>query len=132
MISSLTNKAYAVLDILLNAERSLTATEITSMNEVMNINTVQSVLRTLLKNGYIEVAQIVYSGNVLCRSYQVTAQAKRASVEQFVSDFKRLRKNVPLPQIVSALLDSAEPNSLFTEEFAAILADEKKAREGKH
>ena len=127
MISELTNKAYAVLDILLNAQRSLTATEITSMNETMNINTVQSVLRTLLKNNYIEVAQIVYSGNVLCRSYQVSDLARAAAVAQFAADFRRLCKNVPLERVVAALVESDESPTALLNQLSEQIAVLKKS-----
>lgn len=35
----------------------------------LNLNSVQSTLRSLLKKNYIEVSDIVYSGKVLTRSY---------------------------------------------------------------
>ena len=48
----------------------------------MNINTVQVCIRQLLKNDYIKVANIVYSGTVLCRSYE-PAVAKKDYVAEF-------------------------------------------------
>lgn len=101
----LTAKAAVVLDMLLNTDQCLTASQITAANSVLNINTVQNVLRILMREGYIEVADIVYSGTVLCRSYRPTAKARSDAVEKFADQFDTLRKNVPLPAIFSALVD---------------------------
>ena len=46
---SFTNKEQAVLNQLLTAETSLTASEIVARSESLNSNTVQSVVRSLLK-----------------------------------------------------------------------------------
>lgn len=58
------------MNILWESDTPLIASEIEKKREDLNINTVQSTLRTLLKKNYIEVADIVYSGTVLSRSYR--------------------------------------------------------------
>jgi DNA-binding transcriptional regulator YhcF (GntR family) len=57
------------MSILWRSENALTASSIAEEGGV-SINTVQAALRNLVKKEYIEVAQIVYSGTVLSRSYQ--------------------------------------------------------------
>lgn len=68
-IKKLTPKQLDVMQILWDSDKPLVASDIVKMNDEFNANTVQSVIRTLLSNNYIEVAKIVYSGTVLCRSY---------------------------------------------------------------
>ena len=125
---SFTNKEQAVLNQLLTAETSLTASEIVARSESLNSNTVQSVVRSLLKRGYIEVAQIVYSGKVLCRSYRPTEKAKNAAFEDLF-----LRKNMPAPKIFAGLIDSEEDQQAVIEELEAMLAQKREllTREGK-
>ena len=57
MPASFTNKEQDVLNLLLNAETSLTASEMAARIAAFNGNTAQSVVRSLLKRGYIEAAQ---------------------------------------------------------------------------
>lgn len=130
---SFTNKEQAVLNQLLTAETSLTASEIVARSESLNSNTVQSVVRSLLKRGYIEVAQIVYSGKVLCRSYRPTEKAKNAAFEDLSARFRFLRKNMPAPKIFAGLIDSEEDQQAVIEELEAMLAQKRKllTREGK-
>ena len=128
-----TSKEQAVLNQLLNAETSLTASEIVARSESLNSNTVQSVVRSLLKRGYIEVAQIVYSGKVLCRSYRPTEKAKEVAFEEFSTQFRSLRKNMPAPKIFAGLIDSEEDQQVVIEELEAMLAQKREllTREGK-
>lgn len=66
----LTRRQEDIMNILWDADTPLIASEIEKRQEDLNINTVQSTLRTLVKKNYIEVADIVYSGTVLSRSYR--------------------------------------------------------------
>lgn len=54
----------------LGCRHSLVASDIVKAESSMNINTVQASLRVLLKENLIEIADIVYSGTVLSRSYR--------------------------------------------------------------
>ena len=49
--------------------KPLIASEILKRNDSLNINTVQACLRALVNKQFIKVADIVYSGTVLTRSY---------------------------------------------------------------
>ena len=111
MDSRLTGKANDVLEIMMNADHALTASQIVAENSSLNINTVQSVLRQLTNKGYIEVAEIVYSGTVLCRSYHVTEKAKSVSLAKFADQFDRLTRLVSIPTIFAALVDSTGKDS---------------------
>ena len=58
------------MKILWDAGTPLVASDIVKAESSMNINTVQASLRVLLKENLIEIADIVYSGTVLSRSYR--------------------------------------------------------------
>ena len=66
MIRNLSQKQLDVMKILWDAGTPLVASDIVKAESSMNINTVQASLRVLLK----EIADIVYSGTVLSRSYR--------------------------------------------------------------
>ena len=65
MIRNLSQKQLDVMKILWDAGTPLVASDIVKAESSMNINTVQASLRVLLK-----IADIVYSGTVLSRSYR--------------------------------------------------------------
>ena len=66
---ALSPRQLEVMEILWNAEKGLTASEIVNASNELQINTVQASLRSLITKKYIEVGDIVYSGTVLSRSY---------------------------------------------------------------
>lgn len=70
MIRNLSQKQLDVMKILWDAGTPLVASDIVKAESSMNINTVQASLRVLLKENLVEIADIVYSGTVLSRSYR--------------------------------------------------------------
>lgn len=67
-IKKLTRKELAVMKTLWESSEPLTSSEIKQRCSV-NPNTALVCIRNLLRNNFIKVADIVYSGNVLSRSY---------------------------------------------------------------
>lgn len=65
----LTNKQLEVMEVLWDSDEPLKASDIVERNKNININTAQAALKTLLKLNYVRVADIVYSGTVLCRCF---------------------------------------------------------------
>lgn len=63
--SKLTSREVDIMNILWASEKPLIASEIADSRPDLTVNTVQAVLRKLLKYQLIEVADIVYSGTVL-------------------------------------------------------------------
>lgn len=126
MPTKLTGKARTLLDILLKSDTPLTATQIVTMDENLNSNTVQSVLRSLLKNKFIEVAEIVYSGNVLCRSYRATDAARNIAVEEFANGFQTLRKSVPVPVIFASLVDDDLSDKGLIDELEQMILEKRR------
>lgn len=66
----LTRRQEDIMNILWESDKPLIASEIEKKQDDLNINTVQATLRALIKKNAIEVADIVYSGTVLSRSYR--------------------------------------------------------------
>ena len=58
-----------IMNVLWESEDSLIASEIPGIKPEISLNTVQSVLRQLLKKKFVKVAKIVQSGTVLSRSF---------------------------------------------------------------
>ena len=96
------------IDILWENEKPLIASEIADARSDLTINTVQAVLRKLLKYQLVEVADIVYSGTVLSRSYRPTITSEEFAVQELTSDYLAFQKTVSKPLLVSALLDTEE------------------------
>lgn len=66
----LSKRQYEVMEILWEKDVPMLASEILEANKELNINTVQAVLRSLVKKKYIEITDIAYSGTVLARRYR--------------------------------------------------------------
>lgn len=66
----LSNRELDVMLVLWNSDKALAATDIPSINSELSVNTVQAVLKNLLKKSYIKVSDIIYHGTVLTRSYE--------------------------------------------------------------
>lgn len=70
MLKKLSDRQLEIMELMWKEKRPLIASEIVGIKEDLNINTVQASLRSLIKKGYITMQGIVYSGTVLCRSYE--------------------------------------------------------------
>ncbi len=95
------------------------------MDDSLNINTVQAVIRKLLDKKYIEVADIVYSGTVLTRSYRPTLSKKEMTVQRFIGQFQENDK-VSIPNLVTTLLKHEKNEQEVIEELEAMLEERKK------
>ena len=62
-------KKLKIIKFFWRSDKPLIASEILKRNDSLNINTVQACLRALVNKQFIKVADIVYSGTVLTRSY---------------------------------------------------------------
>ena len=69
MKKRITKKQLEIMKMLWSSDKPLIASEILKRNDSLNINTVQACLRALVNKQFIKVADIVYSGTVLTRSY---------------------------------------------------------------
>ncbi|WP_312354862.1 BlaI/MecI/CopY family transcriptional regulator [Aminipila sp.] len=125
-MTSLTNREMDVMQILWESDRPLVASDITKINESLSTNTVQSVLRSLLKKNLIEVAEIVYSGTVLTRRYKPTVSKKDLVVNQFVDQFKKNENIIPIPHLVATLLKHEKNEKAVVKQLEQLLEERKK------
>ncbi len=121
----LTNREMDILNILWSSESPLIASEIANIDHSLTINTIQVVLRNLLKKKLIEVADIVYSGTVLCRSYRPTVDSKDFTLQQFVTEFKSMN-SITTPKLVATLLEHEKNEEVVIAELEKILNERKR------
>lgn len=119
----LSNRELDVMNILWDSEKALVASEITQVNPSLSINTVQAVLKNLLRKAYIKIADIVYSGTVLTRAYE-TVLTREDYVATQLQDNKLLT-----PGIFAALVEQ-ESNENIIEELEGILQARKQRIKG--
>ena len=65
----LTPSQLNIMKTLWDKKEPMIASDFVQLDPLLNLNSVQSALRSLLKKNYIEVSDIVYSGKVLTRRY---------------------------------------------------------------
>lgn len=119
MIRSLSKREKQIMDILWNSSTPLTASEIISQNNELKMPTVQAVLKKLLNENFVVVADIGYSGTVLSRKYKAIITADEYANTQYVS----LSKSMSTTQLFSALLGSTKPSLEEITEIEKILTD---------
>ncbi len=113
----LTKRDMDILNILWNSSSPMTAAEIAGAKEGLTINTVQAVLRKLLKQELIEVADIVYSGTVLCRNYRASVSAEEITLSRFTNEIRRFSDKISASSFVAALLDRETDKEIRAEEI---------------
>lgn len=115
----LTKKQLEVMKILWNNSSPMIASEIAENNPSLNINTIQACLRALLKSEYIKIADIVYSGTVLTRSYTPCVSKE----EYFSESFKDIVGSSPF-SLFASLIDS-ETDAEELEQLEQLIAKKK-------
>lgn len=126
---SLTDKEMQIMKILWKSPEPLVASEITKMDMSLNNNTVQAVIRKLLSKNFIKVADIVYSGTVLTRSYAPALSEKELMVQQFVDQVQETEENIPIPNLVATLLKHEKNEEKIINELELLLEERKKMLE---
>lgn len=102
--NALSHRDMDVLHILWENSEPMTALQITNANIELTTNTVQAVLRKLLKKNLIEVADIVYSGTVLCRSYRPAVSEKDFALRQFNQEYRTVQDKISKSLLIASLL----------------------------
>lgn len=127
----LTKRDIEILSILWNSNRSMTASEISEASPGLSVNTVQAVLRKLLKNKLIEIENIVYSGTVLARSYIPLITAQDYALAKLAMDYQKFEKQISKGAVLVTLLDlenDPQKNSEEAQELEKILEEYKKRK----
>lgn len=118
--SNLTKRDLEVMAILWSGEGPKTASLIVKSNPELTMNTVQAVLRKLLKGKLIKVADIVYSGTVLTRSYEPVVSQEKFWLQKLVADYQEISNKVSKADIVAALLDTSKDAEKIKEDISEI------------
>lgn len=126
-MKGLTKRQEDVMNILWDAKEPIIASEIVKTGTDLNINTVQAALRSLIKKNYIEVAEIVYSGTVLTRSYR--AIAKREEVPNETAN--EIRKALREEDVFARYIDEFDDSVLLAKLETIIEAKRKELEKAK-
>lgn len=118
----ITNKEKDVLEVLWDSDIPLLASDLPKINPSLSISTVQLALRNLLSKNIIEVANIVYSGTVLSRSYHPLISRE----DFFIKSFKHLDKTLTTQNIVATLLKHEKNEATTIKELEELLEKRKK------
>lgn len=120
-IGSLTNRDMDVLEILWDNNEPLTVTQIVSKgDDGLTVNTVNAVVRKLLKLKLVEVADIVYNNTSLCRSFRPTPEARETILAFFTNEFDRFHSQISTSSLVAALLDTQKDKKKRETELAEL------------
>ena len=123
---ALSPRQLEVMEILWNAEKGLTASEIVNASNELQINTVQASLRSLITKKYIEVGDIVYSGTVLSRSYVPTVTRE----EYLNFSCKKLSEFSSSSLVMASLIGNTENTDVLDELEVMIRKRKKELEEG--
>lgn len=124
----LTPRDIDILNILWSNKEPFIASDIAKKGNGLSINTVQAVLRDLLNKELIEVADIVYSGTVLTRSYRPLITEQDLIMKELKNQFKNIdKKAISIPSIVTFLIENEKNEELIIEELEKLLAERKKS-----
>ena len=123
---ALSPRQLEVMEILWNAEKGLTASEIVNASNELQINTVQASLRSVITKKYIEVGDIVYSGTVLSRSY-----VPMVTREEYLNfSCKKLSEFSSSSLVMASLIGNTENTDVLDELEVMIRKRKKELEEG--
>ncbi len=128
---SLTGREKDILSILWNAEKGMIASEIVKERDDLTINTVQAVLKKLLRRKLIEVDQIVYSGTVLSRSYKPAMSEPEFETRMLSAGIRGLKRFSISPAAFALGFFGDSKEKLTNEEADELIALIEKKREQK-
>nr|WP_302140162.1 BlaI/MecI/CopY family transcriptional regulator [uncultured Schaedlerella sp.] len=106
-IYKITSRELEVLRVFWNSDESLTAIDIPKINPKLKINTVQGVIKNLLKKNYIEVDNIIYHNTVLTRTFKAVLTQEEYMMDHFGSG------SLDMNTFVAALISNeSDPETL--------------------
>lgn len=127
MQNRLSKKQLEVIKILWDCNEPMIASDIVKSSPDLQINTVQACLKGLIKKEYIEVADIVYSGTVLTRSYRALVSKE----EYFGHAYEDIMGDSSSSETLMASLIEEENNVDVLNKLEKLLQQKKKELEGK-
>lgn len=127
MQKRLSKKQLEVIKILWDNPEPMIASDIVKSSPNLQINTVQACLRGLIKKECIEVADIVYSGTVLTRSYR----ALLSKEEYFNHTYEDIMGDSSSSESLLASLIEEQDNVDVLNNLEELLQQKKKELEGR-
>ena len=121
MKKKLSKRQLDVMKVLWDHSSPMVASDIVNGSPALNINTVQSCLKVLLKENLIEVADIVYSGTVLSRSYRPLISRD----EYFNTEYKDIIGTSSTSSLIAAFIKE-EQDASELERLEQIIQERKK------
>jgi predicted transcriptional regulator len=118
--TNLTKRDLDVMHVLWDSEEPKTAAMIVKARPDLTMNTVQAVLRKLLNNNFIEVADIVYSGTVLSRSYRDAISQTEYTLQKMTCEYQSLKNKPSKTSILKALLDAENDKEIVKQDIEEI------------
>jgi len=115
IIAALTKREEEIMEILWKTEAPLTAKEIVQASGSLKINTVQALLRKLLKNRLIAVKDIVYSNTVLARNYVSAITPEEFALAKLTTEYNRLSDYVSKSSLMENLLEQDDQKGSIEE-----------------
>lgn len=112
--NQLSNRELDIMNAFWNSDKSLIASEIVQINPDLSINTVQATLKKLLNKSYIKIAEIVYSGTVLTRSYAAVVDRDEYMIRQIREN------NIPVVKLVLQLISEETDTDVLNQVSAAV------------
>ncbi|MFV0379426.1 MAG: BlaI/MecI/CopY family transcriptional regulator [Anaerorhabdus sp.] len=121
----LSNKEKQVMIVLWNSPNALTGSDICKVDKNLNVNTVQASLTKLLKNKFIEVNDIVYSGTVLAREYKPLITMDDYAAMQIKDYYNSCSKKESISNIVNYFLNQEDQEDNLLDELQKIIDSKK-------
>ena len=118
--TNLTKRDLDVMHVLWDSEEPKPAAMIVKARPDLTMNTVQAVLRKLLNNNFIEVADIVYSGTVLSRSYRDAISQTEYTLQKMTCEYQSLKNKPSKASILKALLDAENDKEIVKQDIEEI------------
>ena len=102
----ITKREKDILKLLWKYSKPLTASELAKCSGEISISTTQTSLKNLMKKGLVEVADIVYSGTVLSRSYKPSLSSTQYEIQKLISNFRQIaNEDLSTSSFVATLLE---------------------------
>ncbi len=122
-----TGRDIDIMQILWDAPDSMTALEIVNQHPDLTMNTVQAVLRKLLKHELVKINRIVYSGTVLSRSFAPAVSSEEFVILQMKENVKEIEIINKAALIAALFKEESDTQKAITEmeEMVAYLEDYK-------
>ncbi len=104
-MNNLTKRELEIMRILWASNDSMKASEIAQMNGGCSIDSVQPIIKSLIKKEMIEVDEVVFSRNALARKFKAKVKSESIEMGMIKNVFKGLvSRNITAAHLVAAFL----------------------------